>query len=295
MVIRRAGTGAECGSAGDTAQPPLSVGRSRRTNGEREGLMTTPRDEELGRVIMALKRLLRNNGLHYAEVATAMAVSERSVQRWLNGEGMTLDLLARLCELIGVSMSELFALADHAVDNRPRQLTLDQEKALVEMPLRAFLFSRLLQGWSAEALQVACNLSEVVLVRHLLKFERLKLIELHPGNRIRLLTRRDIDWRKGGPMRRFFDQFAKSLVAAMEFGEPRTIWTSEVMHLTPTSAAAVEAKMQALRLEIRHLAETEHDVPTSEKLWYSLVLLAYRHDITQATDPLGRAFRSDER
>lgn len=254
----------------------------------------TPREEEARRLVATLKNLLRSKGLHYVDVANALGVSERSVQRWLNGEGLTLELLGQLCELIGISMAELFSLAESAMDERPRQLTQEQEAALVEVPLRAFLFSRLLQGWTVKELESACGLRDVEVLRHLLKFERLGLIELHPGNRVRLLTRPNIDWRKGGAMRAYFDHFAKRLVSAMDFGDPDAIWTSEAVYLSTASAASIEAKFRSLRLEIRHLAEVERDVPTEDKLWYSLLMMAYRHDLDQADDPLAASFTSPE-
>jgi transcriptional regulator with XRE-family HTH domain len=248
------------------------------------------REDELGRVITTLKQLLKNRGLHYADVAEKLGVSERSVQRWFNGDGLTLELLFKLSDLVGVSLAELFSLADAATDNRPRALTEAQEHALASVPLRAFIFTRLLQGWSARELQSACNLSEAAIIEHLLSLERLGLIEVHPGNRVRLLTRRNIEWRKGGAMRVYFNQFAKALVGTMDFGEVDSIWTAESVNLTHRSAMALETKLNALRMEIRSIAESERDIAPHEKLWYSIVFLAYRHSPTSPTDPLGWAF-----
>lgn len=247
------------------------------------------KEDEVGRVVTTLKHLLRQRGMHYTDVAKQLSASERSVQRWFNGEGLTLDLLSRLCDIVGVTMAELHSLAENVVDQRPRSLTEVQEAALAEVPLRAFVFTRLLQGWTAQELQLACNIDEPALFQHLLKLERLGLIEVHPGNRVRLLTRRNIEWRRGGPMRVHFNQFVKKLVAAMDFGDAESIWTSEVINLSQRSAMALDAKLQALRLEIREMAKAERDLAADDKLWYSMVLLAYRHDPAFAGDPLGWA------
>lgn len=247
-------------------------------------------DQEIAKLIATLKELLRGHGLTYRRVAEMLLVSERTVQRWLNGHGLTLDVLSQLSDLVDLGLADLLAMSQTSTDKRPRQLTEAQEQGLVDQPSVAFLFTRLLQGWSPFDFQRACGLSEVQLTRHLLTLERLKLLELHPGNRVRLLTRRDIDWHKGGPMRAYFDQFAKRLVASMRFGEEESIWTSEALHLSPGSAAIVEERLQALRLEIRLLAESERDLSEEAKSWYSLLLLAFRHDLTDPDDPIGFAF-----
>jgi transcriptional regulator with XRE-family HTH domain len=252
--------------------------------------MGTQREDERARIITTLKQLLRGKGMQYTDVAVALDVSERTVQRWLNGEGLTLELVGRLCDLVGATMAELFDLAERATDERPRRLTVKQEQALADTPMVAFLFTRLLQGWSPQEMQRACGLTKAQLIRHLLALERLGLIELHPGNRVRLLTRRNIDWRKGGPMRRHFDKFAKQLMSTMEFGSASSIWTFEAFHLTAGTAALIDNRLQALRLDIRHLAEMERDTPPDEKRWYSLLLLAYCHNVEDPRDPLGSAF-----
>ncbi len=96
-------------------------------------------------------------------------------------------------------------------------------------------------------------------------------------------------------MRRHFTQFARKLVTAMDFGDVDSIWTSEVVNLTRRSAMVMEAKLQALRLEIRELAESERDAPGEEKLWYSMMLLAYCHNAQSPGDPLGWAFSKEIR
>jgi transcriptional regulator with XRE-family HTH domain len=252
--------------------------------------MAGAKSEEIQRAMAILKDELRGRNLSYAAVARAMSVSERTVQRWMNDDHPSLDLIATLCETVDISLSELFALAEHADDPRPRRLTVEQEQALVDTPMLGFLFTRLLQGWTAGELQRVCGLSEADIVRHLTAFDRLGLITLYPGNRIRLLTRRTIDWRPGGPMRRNFEVFARSLMSAIDFGAESAIWTSEAVHLTDATAAAIDERLQALRAEVRRLAALERGVAPERKRWYSLLLLAHRHDPNDPADPLSAIF-----
>jgi DNA-binding XRE family transcriptional regulator len=246
--------------------------------------------EPIQRAMSILKEELRNKGLSYANVAHTMNVSERTVQRWMNDTRPSLELIAALCDTVGISLAELFALAEHADDPRPRRLTVEQEQALVDTPMLGFLFTRLLQGWTASELRRVCGLSEADIVRYLTAFERLELITLYPGNRIRLLTRRTIDWRPGGPMRRSFSAFARRLMSVIEFGAESAIWTSEAVHLSDATAAVIEGRLQALRMEVRRLAALERNAATEKNHWYSLLLLAHRHDLDDPSDPLSAIF-----
>lgn len=245
-------------------------------------------ETEISRALETLKRLLRAHGLHYRDVAEALSVSERSVQRWFGGESITVQILAALCGLIEISLAELFVLSGDAVDPRPRSISHAQEQALVDSPLALFIFTRLLQGWTPSGVQAACAISEPDLVRSLLNLERMGLIEVHPGNRVRLLTRTNIEWRRDGPMRAYFDQFVKALVARTDFGEADSIWRSDSFHLTAKAAIEMEARLHALRLEMRAIAEVEAGAAPAEKRWYSMVLFAYRHDLDRPNDPLSR-------
>ena len=44
--------------------------------------------------------------------------------------------------------------------------------------------------------------SEREVLRHFIKLDRLKVIELQPGNHVRLLVNRHFSWRAGGPVQR---------------------------------------------------------------------------------------------
>lgn len=83
-------------------------------------------------LIKELKRQLKLAGLHYADVAQHLNLSEGSVKRLLaEGQHISLERLERICQLIGLEMAELFKLA--AAHNKGLEsLTLEQEKQLVD-------------------------------------------------------------------------------------------------------------------------------------------------------------------
>ncbi|MFO1349577.1 MAG: hypothetical protein U1F68_02360 [Gammaproteobacteria bacterium] len=109
------------------------------------------------------------------------------MKRLFSTQGFSLKRLDKLCELVGMELSELVALIQ-TQERALTELTLEQETALVadtRLLLVAFL---VIQGWKLADIVAAYALSEAELVRLLARLDRLKIIELQPGNRVKLLT-----------------------------------------------------------------------------------------------------------
>src|SRR5579862_4173423 len=72
-----------------------------------------------GRLLVALKQQLRVKGLHYRDVATRLKISERTVKRYFSGKGLTIDILQRLADVVGLDMMSLVILAQQHSDALP--------------------------------------------------------------------------------------------------------------------------------------------------------------------------------
>ena len=64
------------------------------------------------RMLAHLETLYRARGLRVSDVAAQVGVSNRAMKRYLNGCGVKLDLLERLCVVADVSILELARLAE---------------------------------------------------------------------------------------------------------------------------------------------------------------------------------------
>jgi transcriptional regulator with XRE-family HTH domain len=152
-------------------------------------------------VIAELKRSLKERGLTYAAVARELRLSLATVKRLFSRGDFSLARLEQVCALAGVRLSEILERAqEHAAPTR--QLTLSQEREIVADARLLFVTWLVLNRIPFEEIVREYRLGEREVQRSLIRLDRLKVLELQPGNRVRLLVDRRFSWRAGGPVQR---------------------------------------------------------------------------------------------
>jgi DNA-binding Xre family transcriptional regulator len=158
-------------------------------------------------LIDALKRELKARNITYADLAPVLELSEASVKRMFSKEDFTLKRLDTICEFAGI---ELDALA-RALGNRDEpitELTLRQEEELVASPKLFIMAVLALNLLTFEVIMQRYQFTEADAIKLLLKLEKLKFLELRPGNRIKLTIARNFSWIPDGPIQRLFKEDA---------------------------------------------------------------------------------------
>ncbi len=165
-------------------------------------------------LIDVIKKGLRERGLTYARVAEALGLSESSVKRVFSQENLSLDRLEQICAVMDLEITDLFDLT-RAAEKRITELTEEQEEVLVSDPKVLLIAILAINHWTVPFILEKYRFSESELVALLVRLDRLGIIELLPGNRIKVRLAHNFSWRKGGPIQRFFEsrvqeQFFKS-------------------------------------------------------------------------------------
>jgi Cro/C1-type HTH DNA-binding domain len=156
-------------------------------------------------IVSELKRALREGGYTYAAVAEHLDLSVASVKRLFSTENFTLQRVDQICDLLGL---ELPVILERAQDHRAptNQLSASQEREIVSDPGLFLIAWLTLSRTPFEEIVKTYKFSAIEVQRYLIKLDRLKIIELQPGNRARLLVSRRFSWRRGGPVQRFIHQ-----------------------------------------------------------------------------------------
>lgn len=154
-------------------------------------------------LINALKQALKQQGFTYADVAKGLDMSEANIKRMFSGQRFYLKVFDEICQLIGIHMSDLAKQVERESQSL-EQLSESQEKELVSDPKLLLLTFMVINGVVFDDIIQEYRLSEIEAISYLTRLDRLKIIELLPFNRVKLLIAPNFQWRRGGPIQQFF-------------------------------------------------------------------------------------------
>lgn len=226
---------------------------------------------EADQLISALKKQLKQQGMTYRDVARALKLSEPSVKRLFASGRFTVERLVQISNLLGYTLAEL-AKEAQAGQSRLSTLTEKQERELVSDPKLLMVAVCSLNHWTMEEIVEYYALSAAECIKYLLRLDALRIIDLLPGNRIRLNVARDFDWLPSGPIRQYFtskgmNDFLKSAFA--EEGE-----TMAFIHgmFTEQAVAQIHDELRKLRLKFAELHESSLSAPLAKRRGLGLLL-----------------------
>jgi len=226
---------------------------------------------QTSRVHRELKRSLRRAGLTYADVASGLDLSEASVKRLFARESLSLRRVERICDLAGLSLTDLFELVDADREFLTR-LTDEQERALVASPKLLLLTYLVLNGAGPFDVCDAYRVTRAEAQRLLVELDRLQIIELRPFNRIKLLTARNFSWRKDGPVQRFFREQIQDEFLDADFDGPAEAFRFVSGTLSATTRAQMCRSVDRLAREFEEAVRQDQTLPREQRQGCSAVL-----------------------
>jgi Cro/C1-type helix-turn-helix DNA-binding protein len=156
-------------------------------------------------IVAELKRSLKECGVTYNSVAKRLNLSLASVKRLFAAGDFTLERVDAICDLIGMELSDVLERAQRRALPGDK-LTLAQEQQIIAEP-KLFLVTWLVLNRTSFADMIKdYRFTERELQRYLIRLDRLRVIELQPLNKVRLLIGRHFSWRPGGPVQNYIHQ-----------------------------------------------------------------------------------------
>jgi transcriptional regulator with XRE-family HTH domain len=222
-------------------------------------------------LIDALKRVLKSRRLTYADLATGVGLSEASVKRLFSQRTFTLERLEQVLRWLEMDFFELARLARGATDV-PQLMTEAQEHALAAEPQLMGVFYLLFNDWQPARILERYELGEPGLTRLLARLDRLGLIELLPGNRVKLRVSRHLRLRPSGAIRARHGQRAMAEFLAVEFDRHGGHFRFEFRDVSAASFAVLERKIDRLAAEFNELAELDSTLPPEQRQSVGLAL-----------------------
>jgi transcriptional regulator with XRE-family HTH domain len=224
-------------------------------------------------LVETLKRELRARGITYAAVASHLGLSEASVKRMFASKEFTLSRLDRICELAAMEFSELARLIAPQ-DAVISQLSHEQEKEFVANPRLMLVALCTLNHWSFEDIVAAYDIAPAECVKLLARLDRLKFIELLPGNRIRLLVSRTFAWIPDGPIQRLFKEQFLADYFRSSFDQDNQLLLLANGTLSKASISLLLARLRKAAAEFSGMRSDDAALPSARRTPMTLLLAA---------------------
>lgn len=237
-------------------------------------------------LIETLKQALKNHRITYAEVARRLNMSEANIKRMFASKRFSLDRLEEICQLMQMELSDLFVLYEES-RQRITQLTKEQEQELVKEAKLLLVAVSVRNRLSFAEITSNYRIKETECIRALAKLDRLKIIDLLPGNRIKLRIDEDFRWLPNGPIERFFEKQVQShfLKSGFQGEQKQRLFLFGL--LSDASSEVMNNKLQALAKEFGELHRQDAKLSIDKRNNFGL-LLAMRPWELEAFVPLRR-------
>jgi transcriptional regulator with XRE-family HTH domain len=207
-------------------------------------------------LVDTLKRLVRARGLTYADVAKRVGLSEASVKRLFSRGSFTLARLAQFCDVLDVDFFELARLA-RGREGDTREMTIAQEETLAREARLLGIFYLVWSGWTLDDIVSRFEITEPQCIGLLAKLDRLGLIDLMPGNRVRPKAAPATRLRADGPIRRLHGKRVVDDFLAPQFDRVGGYFAFEFRDLSRASVEILRRKLERLAIEFHELADLD--------------------------------------
>jgi len=229
-------------------------------------------------VLRVLKAMLRARGLHYADLATALGKSESSLKRYLSGRRLTLSGLEDICRLFGVSLAEFCEIAAKELSNKPDTLTPEQERELAADPELMLVLVLILQRRTSAEIVQDLAIDETRLFPLLMRLERLNLLKVYPGNRVRLLISEKLNVPPGSPIRDGFVQVMKDDFMRQDWVSASSHWSVQMARLSDASVAQLDMLIINFNMQLHAMADRDRREGLDAR-WYCVLSSGIETDL----------------
>jgi DNA-binding Xre family transcriptional regulator len=222
-------------------------------------------------LIEALKQVLKSRSITYAEISRRLGISEASIKRVFAKQSFTLERLDKICQLLDIEITDLAKMVEHESE-RVVQLTLHQEREIVSDPKLLLVAVNALNHWTLDEIVAHYTISKTECIRLLARLDRLRIIDLLPNNRIRVIVGRNFSWLPDGPFRRHFrGQLEADFFSSRFDGKGEHLALVNGM-LSRSSNTIIQHHMRRLEAEFTELHNQDMGLPLEDRFGTSLFI-----------------------
>lgn len=233
-------------------------------------------------LVDSLKQALKVKGMTYARVARGLGMSEASVKRMFSRKDFTLKRLDRVLEVAGLELDDVARFERQ--EKLIARLSVQQERTIIADRKLMLVALCAMNSWPLERITGSYSLSEPECIRLLLRLDRLGIIRLMPGNRIRLLLSRTFSWLPDGPMQQYFKSQAQEDYFRSRFDRQDELMLFVTGRLSRASREAMLARLRRVAGEFSELHNDDVRLPFKERAGMSMLLAIRPWELSAFSD-----------
>lgn len=239
------------------------------------------------RIVDTLKRELKARSMTYKSLAGALDLSESAVKHMFSTANFSLKRLDEVCDVLELDFGDLVSISETR-GPRIEELSAECEQEIVS-DNRLLLFTYcLINYWTFDEILERYAVSRQDGVRYLRRLDRMGIIELQPGDRVRLLIAPNFAWRRNGAIEQFFTSRVQTEFFNHDFSDGGSIRIVKNGMLSKKSQLQLIEKLKAIGELFDDTSWDERKIPARERHGTSMVL-AIRHWFFAGFQDLERA------
>jgi len=216
----------------------------------------------------------------YKTLATHLEMSEANVKRMFSLKQFSLTRLEDICNVLEIALSDLFIMIEKQKDKLV-QLTPEQEQELVDN-IKLFLVAACVRdGWSFHEIIQSYQIDQFECTQLMARLDRLKMIQLLPDNRYKMLVDPDFHWIPNGPLEKFMETNGIPKFMASSFTEDNSFRFYIRGTYSQSSISIIERKLNQLKKEIALLNQEDATLPLTHRQHIGLVLAMRPWELAQ--------------
>lgn len=223
------------------------------------------------KLINTIKQELKHQGKTYEDLTDVLSLSHASVKRLFAEGSFTLERIETICDYLGLDLVGLVTLMDEQSE-KIDQLTLEHEKEFADDSKLLCFAHCILNGWSFDEIIETYDISEHEGINMLAKLDRMKLINMLPGNRYSLLISRKFRWIKGGPIEKFFESQLQADFFDSSFNREHEMRIFVSSMFSDKSVETIMGKLKKLANEFNDLHVEDEKLSLEHKKGMSMML-----------------------
>ncbi len=218
-----------------------------------------------------LKQELRAQGVTYKALAQQLSLSESTIKQMFSAKNFSLRRMDQICEILGIELTDLLARYD-AREPKMEQLTLENERRLIsDIPLLIVAYC-VTNHWSMEDIMRNYDLGEAECIRCLAQLDRMKMIELLPENKVKLLISKNFQWHKNGPIEQFFRTEVQARFFSGSFKSQDSLHLVKLGDLSDKSIAQIIERLNSVGELYEELSKEDRRQPFDQRFGSSMVI-----------------------